>query len=197
MTYQSKDFSSLLETPGFSDQLLKNHFTLYEGYVKNLNIIQEALKKMRDEGAMNTPVFSELKRRFAWEFNGMRLHELYFANMSKEKQEANPDASIYKKMLEDFGTYDQWLDDFKTSGAMRGIGWVILYFDPVAQCLFNTWIEEHHIGHLAQAMPILVMDVFEHAFMLDYGLKRGEYIQSFLNALHWRVIEDRFTTAVS
>ncbi len=193
MTYQAKDFSHLLGIKGFSDNLLNNHFKLYQGYVTNTNKLAEALLNMVKEGKTSTPEFAELKRRFGWEFNGMRLHELYFENMSKDKKQLPESSKLYKKMAETFGSGENCHNDFTATGAMRGIGWVIMYYDPNSKRLFNTWINEHDIGHLAGCIPLLVMDVFEHAFMIDYGLNRADYIKSFIEAVDWNVVEKRFS----
>jgi Fe-Mn family superoxide dismutase len=195
MVYEPKNFEQLLGTKGFSDQLLKNHFTLYQGYVTNANKLAEALDALAKEGKTGTPEYAELKRRFGWEFNGMRLHEYYFENISKESRALDAGSSLSKKMNEDFETYENWAKDFRSVGAMRGIGWAVLYFDSVKGRLFNTWINEHDSGHLAGAAPIMVMDVFEHAFMLDYGLKRADYIEAFFKAIGWTAAEARFEGA--
>ncbi len=193
--YEAKNFDHLLGTPGFSDQLLKNHFTLYQGYVTNTNKLAEKLYEMAKEGKVGTPEYAELKRRFGWEFNGMRLHEYYFGNMTKEKKEIDKSSELFKKIEEDYGSFSNWEKDFKSTGAMRGIGWVVLYYDVEGNKLYNTWINEHDLGHLGACPIILIMDVFEHAYMIDYGLKRAEYIEAFFNAIDWRVVEERFNKA--
>ena len=174
MAFEAKNFDNLLGTKGFSDQLFKNHFILYQGYVTNVNKLNEALIMMVKDGKIGTPEFAELKRRFGWEFNGMRLHEFYFCNMKNEGSELKKDSKLMKKINEDFGSFENWEKDFRGTGAMRGIGWVILYYDMMSKKLFNVWINEHDVGHLSGAVPLLVMDVFEHAFMLDYGTKRAD-----------------------
>ncbi|MCP8317597.1 MAG: superoxide dismutase [archaeon] len=194
MVYEPKNFDHLLGTKGFSDQLLKNHFTLYQGYVTNTNKLAEALNILLKEGKTG-PDYAELKRRFGWEFNGMKLHEYYFGNMIKDGKEPDRNSKFFKKVLEDFGTYENWEKDFKATGMMRGIGWVILYYDQIANRLFNVWINEHDLGHLSGAIPILIMDVFEHAYMIDYGLKRADYIEAFFKAINWEVIVNRFNEA--
>jgi len=188
MPYEAKNFEGLLGMEGFSETLLKNHFTLYQGYVTNTNKVADALSAM--EGKTGTPEYAELKRRFGWEFNGMRLHEYYFGNMKKGGQLA--DGPLRKKITEDFGTYENWEKDFRATGAMRGIGWVILYYDGAGKRLFNCWVNEHDVGHLSGAVPLLVMDVFEHAYMTDYGLKRADYINAFFKNIDWKEIEMRF-----
>ncbi|MEM2955082.1 MAG: Fe-Mn family superoxide dismutase [Candidatus Nanoarchaeia archaeon] len=195
MTYTPKNFDNLIGTKGFSEQLLKNHFTLYQGYVKNTNKILESLSTLIKEGKTLTLEFSELKRRFGWEFNGMRLHEYYFENMKKDGAEIDKNSDFFKKVVEDFGSFESWEKDFKSTGMMRGIGWVILYYDPI-RGLFNAWINEHDLGHFSGCKPILVMDVFEHAYMLDYGLKREDYIEAFFKVIDWKVVVDRFNEVI-
>jgi Fe-Mn family superoxide dismutase len=192
MAYEAKNFEHLLGTKGLSDQLLKNHFTLYQGYVTNTNKSADTLNAMLKEGKAGTPEYSELKRRFGWEWNGMRLHEYYFGNMAKGGKSIDKNTNLYKKIVEDFGSYEDWEKDFRGVGSMRGIGWAVLYYDEMEGRLFNTWINEHDVGHLSGAVPLLIMDVFEHAFMLDYGVKKAGYIDAFFNAIDWSAVGSRF-----
>lgn len=187
MQYEAKNFDSLLGTKGLSDQLLKNHFTLYQGYVTNTNKVADALAAMAKEGKTTVPEYAELKRRFGWEWNGMRLHELYFGNMVKGGRPIDKNTNLYTKIVEEFGSYENWEKDFRATGAMRGIGWVILYYDGIEGRLFNTWINEHDVGHLTGGTPLIVMDVFEHAYMVDYGLKKADYIEAFIKAIDWTI----------
>lgn len=184
--YEAKNYDHLIGTPGFSDALLKNHFTLYQGYVTNTNKLLDLLKTKE----LGTSEYSELQRRLGWEWNGMRLHELYFGNMANGGR-APSETKLREKIEENFGSSDDWKKNFIETGKMRGIGWVVLYQDNETGRLFNTWINEHDLGHLAGCTPILVMDVFEHAFMLDYGLKRADYIEAFWNAIDWEALENR------
>lgn len=193
--YEPKKFDSLLGTKGFSDQLLKNHFTLYEGYVTNANKVAGLMREMAAAGKTATPEYAELKRRFGWEWNGMRLHELYFGNMAKGGKKLDPNSSLAKKITEEFGSWEQWEADFKSTGTMRGIGWVVLSYDKTGNRLFNTWINEHDVGHLSGATPIMVLDVFEHAYMIDYGLKKADYISAFTDAIDWEEAVKRYETA--
>jgi Fe-Mn family superoxide dismutase len=190
MTYTAKDYGRLVGMEGFSDTLIKNHFTLYQGYVTNTNKLLDTLAAMGKEGRIGTPEYAELKRRLGFEFNGMRLHEYYFENLGGK---AAPDKAgkLAKKLEEDFSTYENWERDFKATATMRGIGWTIMYQDSVNGRLINQWINEHETGHLAGAAPILVLDVFEHAFMIDYGLKRADYIEAFFKNVNWSTVESR------
>ena len=189
--YEPKNYEHLLGTPGFSDQLLKNHFTLYQGYVTNTNKLMEETRAMVEEGKLGTPQYAELKRRFGWEFNGMRLHELYFGNMKNGGTKLNHDSKLWAQMDKDYGPKPVWRDNFKAVGAMRGIGWAILYYDPESDKLFNVWVNEHDLGHLAGCTPLLVLDIFEHAYTLDYGIKKADYIEAFFKAIDWSVVEAR------
>lgn len=186
--YAPKDYTRLIGLTGFSDALLTNHFTLYEGYVTNTNKLIGLLETKE----LGTPEYSELKRRLGWEWNGMRLHELYFGNMTKEADELT-DGPLKEKITAHFGSFENWKKNFLGLGAMRGIGWVILSHDTEKDELFNTWINEHDLGHLAGTVPLLVMDVFEHAFMLDYGLKKTDYIETFSRSIDWKTVEGRFS----
>ena len=190
MPYTAKDYNALLGMSGFSDTLLKNHFTLYQGYVTNTNKAADTLDQMLKDGKAGTPEYAELKRRFGWEFNGMRLHELYFENLGG-KAAMDKKGALSRQMENSFGSPEQWEKDFKATGAMRGIGWAVLYQDPSGKRLFNCWINEHDVSHLAGCAPLLIMDVFEHAFMIDYGLKRVDYIEAFFRNINWPAAEAR------
>ncbi len=188
MAYTAKDYSKLIGMEGFSETLLKNHFTLYQGYVTNTNKVLDILDQMTKDGKTGTPEFAELKRRLGWEFNGMRLHEYYFENLGGKTQ-LDKNGRLLKKIAGDFGSHEAWEKDFKATGTMRGIGWVVLYQDITNGRLINFWINEHDVSHPAGCNPVLIMDVFEHAFMLDYGLKRADYIEAFFKNIDWLVVE--------
>jgi len=188
--YAAGDFSKLLGTPGFSDILLNNHFKLYQGYVNNTNGVMDKLAALLADGKEKTPEYAELKRRFGWEFNGMRLHEYYFENLGG-KGGLDKASALSMKIAEDFGSYEAWEKDFKATGTMRGIGWTVLYQDTVGGKLYNFWINEHDVSHPAGCNPILILDVFEHAFMIDYGLKRADYIEAFFKNIDWKAAAAR------
>lgn len=189
MTYTPKDFRHLLGTKGFSDEALQAHLKLYEGYVNNTN---GALEKLQD-ATLDAYAKHEVRRRLGWEFNGMRLHEYYFGNMTNEETMLEDGSALTKAIERDFGSMDQWKEDFKSTGAVRGIGWAVLYADPLQDGrLLNTWIEEHDGGHPAGLNPIVIMDVFEHAYVMDYGIDRGSYIDAFMNAIDYSVAQERF-----
>lgn len=190
MSYITQDFSKLLKIKDFSETLLQNHFTLYQGYVTNVNKLSESLNSLLKEGNISRPDYAEMKRRLGWEFNGMRLHELYFGNLGGTGT-LDPGSSLAEKLTADFGSREAWETDFRGTGAMRGIGWAVMYQDRTDGRLMNFWINEHDVGHPAGCTPILIMDVFEHAFMLDFGLKRTVYIDAFFDNIDWTAVESR------
>lgn len=190
--YTAKNFNHLLGMPGFTPQLLQLHFKLYEGYVKNANAL---LAKLREVDG-TTYEYGALKRRFGWEFNGMRLHEGYFGNLGG-RGTPNRKSALYAALISQFGSFEKWKKDFIATGLIRGIGWAVLYLDPEQKRLVNTWINEHDLGHLAGGAPILIMDVFEHAYMPQFGLEKAKYIDAFFNNIDWEVAEERFAAAQS
>lgn len=192
--YLKKDFSHLLGLSGFSDNLLNNHFTLYEGYVNNSNILLSKMNEIREERNLGDDKrkeeSAELHRRWGWEYNGMKLHELYFGNLTKDKDTFDENMNIVKSLSERFGSFDNFKNHFvKNVGMFRGIGWVALVKrdDEIGV----IWIGEHDEGLLVNSKILLIMDVFEHAFITDYGIKRADYISAFMNAIDWRVVEYR------
>lgn len=186
-SYTPKDYSHLIGMPGFSDQLLQMHFKLYEGYVKNTNDLLAKLKKV-DPSSYE---YGALKRRVGWEFDGMRLHELYFDNLGGESP-PDPNSPIYQALVSEWGSFDRWKKDFIATGTIRGIGWALLYLDPEENQLINVWINEHDTGHLVKGKAILIMDVFEHAYMPQYGLDKAKYIDAFFSNINWDAVNQRY-----
>ncbi|WP_312197416.1 superoxide dismutase [Anaerospora hongkongensis] len=190
MVYKVKDYSHLLGMEGFSNRLLKNHFTLYEGYVKNTNLLLSTLEDLIAEGKGSTPEYAELKRRLGWEYDGMRLHEYYFANLGGNG-EVDDECHLVERIEANFGSLALWQADFIATGMMRGVGWAVLYRDNATGRLINFWINEHDTGHPSGGSALLVMDVWEHAYMLDYGLNRRDYIDAFFRNLDWNIVDQR------
>ena len=191
MTYEAKNYENLIGLENFSEQMLKNHFTLYQGYVTNFNKVSSALAQMAAEDKLESPEHNELRRRLGWEFNGVRLHEYYFENLTKEKTTLTKGSPLELQISKDFGSVESWEKQFRATGAMRGIGWAMLCYDENSGSLFNIWINEHDTGHFAGSKPILIMDVFEHAFMTDYQLKKADYIEAFMKNVNWSAVESR------
>ncbi len=190
--YEPKNFDKLIgNTPGFSDDLLKMHFKLYQGYVANSNKLLKMIQDLDASGNNRGPEFAGLKRMFGWEFDGMRLHEYYFENLGGKTPLDQKD-SLYQQIVKDFGSFDKWKEDFIATGLIRGIGWAVLYLEPGQGRLINTWINEHDLGHLSGAKPILIMDVFEHAYITEYKLDRAAYVDAFFKNIDWNTVSQRF-----
>ena len=187
--WQPKDYDYLIKESAFQEDMLKLHFKLYQGYVKNSNELSKKIYNSLQNG--NNIEYSELKRRFAWEYDGMRLHELYFENLGANGQ-IDPNSSIYLALKKQFGSYENWKKDFIATGNIRGIGWVILYYDTNTQMFTNAWIAEHNSGHLVNEKPLLIMDVFEHAYMLQFGLNKAHYIDTFFSSIKWQEVQNRY-----
>lgn len=191
--YKEKDFDSLLgKIQGLNDDLLKMHFKLYKGYVSNTNALLKKIADLDTRGENRTPEYAGLKHMFGWEFDGMLLHEYYFGNLGKSEP-LSEDSLLLKKMKENYGSFENWKSDFIATGLMRGIGWVIAYIEPIEGRLINVWINEHDLGHLAGGKPLLVMDVFEHAYITQYGLDRAKYIDVFFENINWKEVSDRLS----
>lgn len=193
--YVVKDYAKLTTMNGFEEKAVKLHLKLYEGYVTKTNELLAKLQSLSDGNLTASLEYGALKRRLGWEFDGMRLHELYFDQLGGNGKTDN-ETPLYSAISAQFGGFDRWKKDFIATGMMRGVGWAILYYDPQDGRLVNTWINEHDTGHLATGTPILIMDVFEHAYMPQWGLDRAAYINAFFNNLDWRVISNRFSETV-
>lgn len=201
MTYQAKSFN-LSGLKGISDKTLEMHFKLYEGYVKETNRLNEKISAILEDGKVDqeeTPAYSELTRRLGFEFNGMVLHEYYFGNMKRDGGvEPEKTSRFYRSCEQALGSYETWKTDFVSVGKMRGVGWAICYLNPSNGRLSNHWITLHESGNVAGFVPILVMDVWEHAFLLDYKpAERSKYIEAFFTNIDWDSVEKRLTVSAA
>jgi Fe-Mn family superoxide dismutase len=194
-TYKPRSFD-LSGLNGISDQTLEMHFKLYEGYVTNTNTLTERISAILADGNVDQeemPAYSELTRRLGFEYNGMVLHEYYFENMKRQGgSEASRDSKFREAVELSFPSYDIWKTDFTGIGKMRGVGWAICYLNPATGAVSNHWITLHEVGIVAGFVPLLVMDVWEHAFLLDYKpAERPKYIEAFLSNVDWGAVEKR------
>jgi Fe-Mn family superoxide dismutase len=194
-TYRVRSYD-LHDLNGISDKTMQTHFKLYEGYVKETNSLTDHIREFLKDGKVDQeemPAYSELKRRLGFEFNGMVLHEYYFENLKSRGQGDPAATSLFRKATEDsFGSFESWRLDFTGVGKMRGVGWAICYLNPQNGLLSNHWITLHETGTIAGFLPVLVMDAWEHAFILDYKpSERGRYIDAFFSNIDWKAIEER------
>ncbi len=190
-TYVAKDFN-LSGLNGISDKTLELHFGLYKGYVTNTNTLNDRISQIIKEGKAGTPEYAELTRRLGFEYNGMRLHEYYFSNMTSSASGQPSGGKLIDSINASFGDFDTWKTDFTKVGAMRGVGWAITFQDPFNGRLSNHWVTLHEDGNPAGFKPILIMDVWEHAFLLDYKpAERPKYIEAFFSNIDWNAVEER------
>ena len=184
---------------GLSEKMIEQHWMLYKGYVTNVNLLNKTIWDCLDSGqALNEPKMAEAQRRLGFEYNGMVLHELYFESLKKDAQPLASTSELYKKLSNDFGSVERWKKQFTDIGNMRGIGWVITSRDPSTNRLINTWVSDHEIGHIAGFKPIVVMDVWEHAYVGDFGSNsdgRSSYIETFFHNLNWDAVAKRLDGA--
>ena len=190
MQYEEKKFD-LPELEGISKKSVEEHLGLYAGYVKNFNAISAKLIEYAADTEKNAHALSELIRRKSFEFDGMRLHELYFAQFEGGAQTLNPESGLNQAFRKEYREYFE--PYFRAIGSMRGPGWAILHFDPVGQEFQAGFVGEQHQGHFVTLPVLLALDVWEHAYILDYGAAgKGKYIDAFFKNLNWGVIEKRF-----
>jgi len=200
-TYKARQFN-LNKLQGISDKTLEVHFKLYEGYVKETNNLTQRITEFIQDGNVDQeemPAYSELTRRLGFEYNGMVLHEYYFDNLKSGGGIGDPQKSsqFLKAAESTFGSYEIWKADFVGIGKMRGVGWAICNQNPANGRLSNHWITLHETGNVAGFSPILVMDVWEHAYLLDYKpADRPKYIEAFFSNIDWSAAEKRLKTNI-
>jgi Fe-Mn family superoxide dismutase len=197
-SYTAHKWPSLRGLRGISDNTLEMHFGLYEGYVKNSNLLCEQIAELNDAGKAKgaDPGFAEITRRLGFEVNGMRLHEYYFDNLTAAGTAMPSSGALYDALGSSYGSIDKWRADFAAVGGMRGVGWAIAYLDPSNGNVINTWVTLHEDGNFAGFIPVLVMDVWEHAFLLDYKpSERGKYIDAFFENVDWAKVASRLPGA--
>lgn len=180
---------------GISDKQLDIHLGLYAGYVENTNLLNERIAELIIGGKAGSPEYAGLKRHLGFEYSGMRLHEYYFSNLTSGSSSLDKGSKLFNQIVRSFGSYESWKKDFIQVGLVRSVGWAILFQDPITGYLSNHWITLHEDGHPVGFQPILVMDVWEHAFMVDYKPSdRSKYIEAFFSNIAWEKVENRLIT---
>jgi Fe-Mn family superoxide dismutase len=190
-TYQQRDFA-LSGLQGISDKAIEVHKGLYAGYVKNANLLNDRIAALEADGKAGSTDWAEQVRRLGFEYDGMILHEYFFGNLKSGATPLDAASPLARTISDQFGSVDAWLAEFKAVAAMRGVGWAILYQDPSTGRLGNFWVTLHQDGVPTGYRPILVLDVWEHAFMVDYvPAERAKYIEAFLKNVDWQAVEGR------
>ncbi|OHA20629.1 MAG: hypothetical protein A2836_01295 [Candidatus Taylorbacteria bacterium RIFCSPHIGHO2_01_FULL_45_63] len=186
------------ELKGISKKTIEEHLKLYAGYVKHANLILEHIDELAKNAEKYAYELGELQRRFSFEFNGMVNHEYYFESLAGGAVLLPEKSELKKMIVETSGSFDAWLNRFKSIALTRGIGWAILYYDPLTKRLLNAWVDEQHLGQLNGCKTILALDMWEHSYVADYQPSgKKTYIEDFFANLNWSVIEKNFSEAFS
>lgn len=181
---------------GISEKTIEEHLKLYTGYVKHTNLILQKIGELSstsEEAVTNAYTIGELRRRLGFEFGGIRNHEQYFQQFEGGSVKLVEESKLISKIVEQWGSFDGWLTEFKQLAMTRGVGWAFLYQDTKTGNLLNTWVGEQHDGHLPGLTPLLALDMWEHAYMLDVPpSEKKSYVDAFFKNLNWSVVEKRF-----
>ncbi len=189
--FTAKNFN-IKELSGISAKNIEEHLKLYAGYVKHANLCLSKVAELKDEPD-NVYAMGEINRRFGFEYNGMRNHETYFALLEKDVTPINESSDLYQAITMRWGSYDNWLAEFKAIAMTRGIGWAILYYDYENKILMNAWVDEQHIGQLQNCKLIVALDMWEHAYVYDYATsEKAKYVEAFFANIDWSVAEGNF-----
>lgn len=191
MTYEAKTFD-IPALEGISERTITEHLGLYNGYVKHVNLIHEKIGEMKKNAETNAYALAEVQRRLGFEFGGMKNHEAYFAQLEGGAKEIDPDSELAKSITFLWGSADNFLEHFRTIAMTRGVGWAMLYHDRPAKRLVATWVDEQHIGQLANVEIVLALDMWEHSYMLDYApSEKKKYVDAFFKNLNWDTVASR------
>lgn len=193
MEYKVQEFN-IPALKRLSEKQLEVHLGLYAGYVKHANLCRELIADLgKDE--KNAYAVAELRRRYSFEFDGMRMHEYYFEGFEGGGDKIDNAGALAKAVSEKYGDWNGFIEHFKQVGMSRGIGWTVLYYDNKANTPHVTWIGDHELGTLSGLPIILAMDMWEHAFMVDYmPSEKGKYIDAYLANTNWKIAEKRFSS---
>ena len=195
MTYAVKEFD-LPDLSGLSAKQVEVHLALYAGYVKHVNLCRELIADLSKDAEKNGFAITELRRRFSFEFDGMRMHEYYFEGLEKSANDIDTNGALAKAVSEKYGDWGKFIEHFTAVGMSRGIGWTVLYWDPRGETPHVAWISDHELGTLAGLPIIHAMDMWEHAFMVDYlPAEKKDYINAVLQNTNWSVAEERLNAA--
>ncbi len=192
MEYTAKTFQ-VPELRGISAKTIEEHLKLYAGYVKHTNLILAKIQELKKDVDANAYALGEINRRFGFEYNGMRNHEVYFSLLEGGSAELTASGPLAQKISEQWGSFDTWMTEFKAIALTRGIGWAMLYYDRAADRLLNAWIDEQHLGQLQDCTLILALDMWEHSYVADYQPSgKKSYVDDYLSQISWQKAEENF-----
>jgi len=194
-TYEAKKFD-LPTLEGISEEQVKAHLGLYEGYVKHMNVLRAQIAELEGDKEKNAYAIMEVRRRLGFEWNGMRMHEFYFDQFEDGAQARSKESLLAKAVTEKYGSWDAFIAHLTTVAMSRGIGWSILYYDTLGKTPHVAWVGDHEVGQLGSLPVILALDMWEHAYMVDYlPSEKKQYVEVFFKNLNWSVIEKRMEEA--
>ncbi len=194
-TFEEKKFN-IGELKGISAKSVEEHLKLYSGYVKHSNLILQKIEELGADSEKNAYALGEVQRRFGFEYNGMRNHEVYFESLSGGAHVLDSESPLRDTIVSEWGTFDVWLARFKAIAMTRGVGWAMLYYDRKDGRLVNAWIDEQHLGQLQDCTLIIGLDMWEHSFVFDYQPSgKKQYVEDFFENLNWHQIEENFANA--
>ncbi|MBP6866496.1 MAG: superoxide dismutase [Candidatus Pacebacteria bacterium] len=193
--FEEKKFN-IGELKGISAKNIEEHLKLYAGYVTHSNLVLEKINELSVDAEANMPLLSGLQKRFGFEYNGMRNHEVYFSSLSGGASNLSEESELKKMISEEWGSFDKWLGLFKSIATTRGVGWAMLYFDKKENRLLNAWVDEQHLGQLQDCALILALDMWEHSFVYDFQPSgKKQYIEAFFENLNWSAVEENLSLA--
>jgi len=192
MQYEPVTFN-IPELSGISRETIDGHIGLYHGYVKHVNLIRDKIAAYSNDTDSNGYAMAEMQRRLGFEFGGMRNHEYYFAQFEGGAC-ALPEGKLKEKLTFQWGSVEAWEERFRHIAMTRGVGWAMLYHDPRTDQLVQTWVDEQHLGQLADVDIILALDMWEHSYMRDYvAADKVQYVNAFFRNLNWEVVSGRLS----
>jgi Fe-Mn family superoxide dismutase len=181
------------ELKGISVKNIEEHLKLYAGYVKNANAVVEKISELSKDSEKNMYLIGELFRRFSFEYNGMRNHEIYFNSLSGKAKSLPKGSKLGKMLIETCQSVEIFIMEFKNIAMTRGVGWAVLWYDKKDKRLLYSWVDEQHLGQLNGCEMILALDMWEHSYVADYQPSgKKQYIEDFFANLNWEVIEENF-----
>lgn len=188
--YETKTFD-IPTLEGISEKTIKEHLGLYAGYVKHVNLIHEKISELKEDSDKNAYALSEVQRRLGFEFGGMKNHEYYFSQFEGGATEI-PEGNFKQLIEAQFTSTDAFVTHFRNIAMTRGVGWAMMYIDKATNQFVCTWVDEQHLGQLANVDIVLALDMWEHSYMLDYApSEKKQYVDAFFKNLNWEVVESR------
>jgi Fe-Mn family superoxide dismutase len=191
--YEAKTFT-IPPLDGISQKQIDVHLGLYQGYVKHINLLRDQIAELtKADPEKYAFAIESVRRRMGFEFNGMRMHEFYFPQFEGGPSPEPRDSELARALTEKYGTWDDFITHLKKVALSRGSGWCTLAWDQAGKTPHIWWTVDHELGMLADVEVLLALDLWEHAYMVDYvPAEKAKHIDALLKNLNWKVVEERF-----